>query len=360
MNIKFQQFLGRSHSWSFVGQNLARSFISKGHEVDLCSTNGLEFFPEDLKPYLKQENQLKPFYDCQISYTAPTNFPKYLSRGDKNRFGIWCYEWPILPAGFAKYYNFTNKILAPSNFARDIFINNKVPEDRVVTIPHGINVEQYSNKNKYQLKTKASKKILTNIGQPHLRKNISGLFEAYGRAFKKGDDVCLVAKISSKKIEQQFEVDVLKIFHDFKKKYKNHAEVELITEYVPNIVELYNACDIVYTMSYAEGYYMPGIEAIATNKLNIAPRYGGQLDFLNDDNSLLINGKIIRAEQRMQYWNASVHNTCFDADIDDAVLKLRKAVNEYDTLMDRFNKNVKPINEYSWDSVTDKIMGLVV
>jgi len=355
-SVKVQGFQGNNHSWSIVNQNISRSFIKKGFDVDIFSTNGLDYFPNDLKPYLR--NQIKEHYDIQVSYTVMRNFPVYLSNGSKNRFGIWCYEWPILPEGFAKYYNFCDKILAPSNFTRNIFLQNKIPEDRVVTIPHGFNLDQYSSKEKYNLKTKASKKILVNIGQPHLRKNIQGIFEAYGRAFSKKDDVCLVAKISTKKVENSFEANVDRIVYDFNRRYKNHAEVELIKEYVPDIVHLYNSCDIVFTMSHCEGYYLPGLEAQATGKINIAPRYGGQLDFLNDKNSLLIDGKIIRADPKMQYWKSNIMNTCFDPDINDAVDKLRLAVNSFDKLQKEHNQNIDKV--LTWDDVVDKIVELSV
>ncbi len=359
MRICFEQFLGQNHSWAIIGQSLAREFIKKDWEVHLKSTDGIEHFPKDLLPNLT--TKLEPNYDAQISYTCMKNFGTYLSHGSKNRFGIWCYEWPKIPPGFIKYYKFADKILAPSNFARDIFIENKVPEDRVVTLPHGIDLSLYSNEEKYKLKTTASKKILVNIGQPHLRKNIAGMLDAYGRAFNKKDDVCLVAKISSKKMEHQFDVNINQIMADFKRKYPQHAAIELITNYVPNIVSLYNACDIVYTLSFSECFYLPGLEAFAKNKLVISPRYGGQLDFLNDKNSLLIDGKLIQAEARMQYWESNIRNTVFSSNLDDAASKLQMAIQDYDKLMTEFKPSMQGIVEkYTWPNVTDKIIEMMV
>lgn len=351
MKVGIQQYLGENHSWSVVGQNLARGLIQLGHEVELASTNGYKYFPADLISY--RRTRLDGKYDMQLSYTAMRNFGAYLSNGTHNRFGIWCYEWPILPTGFAKYHIFADKILAPSKFAKDVFLRNKIPEDKVVVIPHGVDLEEYSNTNKYKLKTDKKTKFLINIGQPHLRKNIEGALEAWGRAFTKQDDVCLVAKISiPEKFTQLFEVDPRNILNSFKKKHPNHAEIELITHYVPNIIELYNACDVVYTMSHCEGFYMPGLEALLTNKLNIAPRYGGQLDFLNDDNSLLVNGKIDRANPKSCYWNSNLHNTWFVPNVDDGAAKLREAINK---------KPIELVNKemYSWKQVITSIVELV-
>ena len=137
MKICWFGFLAKNMSWSIVAQNISRELISMGHKVDLFSTNGLEYFPEDLKPYLKgfiNENaqidannyskiigsKLDKQYDMQLSYTSLKNFSHYFIRGDKNRFGIWNYETTILPKTFAKYYKYVDKVLPSSNFSKDI------------------------------------------------------------------------------------------------------------------------------------------------------------------------------------------------------------------------------------------------
>lgn len=198
MKICWFGFLGKNHSWSIVAQNLSRELIKMGHHVDLFSTNGVQHFPEDLKPYLKGTmvegqpitsanyievvgSKLDKKYDMQLSYTALRNFCDYFTRGDKNRFGIWNYETTVLPKGFAKYYNCVDKVLPSSNFSKKIFTDNGMPEDKQVMIPHGIHLERFQNLGKYPLKTKKKYKILCNIAQPHLRKNIPGLFKAWGK-----------------------------------------------------------------------------------------------------------------------------------------------------------------------------------
>jgi glycosyltransferase involved in cell wall biosynthesis len=368
VKILIRQFLGKNHSWAIVGQNIARSLLKLGHEVHLFSTNGLQHFPDDLKPNLigyTEENTQQVVgkapdnqYDCQISYTAIKNFTPYLGNGSKNRFGIWTYEWLYFPQGFAKHHHATDYILAPSKFAKDGFVNSKVPENKVKVIPHGIDTNQFSNKNKYALKTKKRVKLFVNIGQAHLRKNIKGMFQAYHMAFTNNDDVCLVAKISKNQMKNPFDVDSVRIYNTVKASFKNAPEVELITEYVPSIVDLYNACDAVYTLSHCEGFYIPMIEAAAANKINIAPRYGGQLDFLNDDNAILIDGKITKAPLQEQYWSPDPRNTHFDADLGDAAKKLRFVYERLDEL----NKKILPtydLTNYTWDSVVRNIMGLV-
>lgn len=361
MKIKIQQFLfGKSHSWSIVGQEIGRHLLRDGNEVHFVSTDGVksQYLPADLAPHLKSEPD--DVYDMQLSYTAMHNFPNYLANGTKNRFGIWNYEFTVIPKGWSRYaVNYTDKFLPSSEFSKKIFMENGIPESKMVVIPHGINLKDFENKSKYKLKTKKSKKILLVLGQNHLRKNLPGLLRAYGKAFTNQDDVCLVAKISINKTGQQFEVDPIPLLERFRKEFPKHGEVELITGYVPNMVELYNACDIVFTMSHTECWYLPGHEAMAAGKLSIMPRYGGQLDYANDQNSLLIDGKMIRADKKMQYWEASSYSGVFDPSVDDAAAKLRLAVNKYDELLEKFTPGMtKAIEEFTWDKIAKKIVGL--
>ena len=358
MKVCFEQFLGTNHSWSLVGQNLARSLVKKGHEVHLCSTNGYEHFPEDLKPNVKAK--LDRAYDMQVSYTAMFNFPRYLSHGNKNRFGIWNYETTVLPKGFAKYYKCTDKFLPSSEFSRKVFVENGIPDEHMVVVPHGIDTEAFSADKKYPLSTKKKIKILANIAQPHIRKNIPGLFEAFGRAFTSVDDVCLVAKVSVKKQpEMQFDIDFYRILSAFKQKYKNHAEIEVITNFIPDIAELYQACDVVFSATHAECFWLPGLESMASGKLTIAPRWGGQLDFMNDDNSLLIDGKSIMAPKSMQYWSSSPYAAMFEPNLDEAARLLRQAYENYDELMKRFKPGIDKVRSlYTWDNAVDKMLGL--
>ncbi|CAB4196509.1 RfaG Glycosyltransferase [uncultured Caudovirales phage] len=377
MKICWMGFCARNHSWSIVAQNISRELIALGHKVDLFSTNGISNFPEDLRPNLKGyieenypithinydeliTNKLEKSYDMQLSYTALKNFEHYFIRGNKNRFGIWNYETTILPKAFAKYYKYVDKVLPSSNFSKKIFTDNGMPEDHQAMIPHGIHLDRFSNLGKYPLKTKKKYKILCNIAQPHLRKNIPGMLDSFGKAFSKEDDVCLVLKISKKSANNSnasFDVNFNKIYNDWNKKFKNHGEVEIIDTFITDIETIYNACDIVFTMANTECFWMPGLEGFAANKIVVAPRYGGQLDYMNDNNSILIDGKIIRADNRMQYWEPSPYAACFEPDINQCALKLKDVISNYDDYMNKFSPNMKELlPNYTWRSVAERIL----
>ena len=376
MKICWMGYLAKNHSWSIVAQHLCREFIKLGHRVDMFSTNGIEHFPDDLKPYLKGAitettkmneviyneligSKLDKQYDMQISYTAFPNFNKYFIRGNKNRFGIWNYETSAIPKGFAKYHQYVDKILPSSEFSKKIFTDNGIPDNKQVVVPHGINLERFNNHNKYPLKTKKKYVIGVMIAQLHYRKNIGGILEAYGKAFTNKDNVCLMLKIVKQSAQPGFDISFNDIFNSWKKKYPQHGEVEVIDKFIVDIETLYNRCDVIFNMSLAECWHLPSIEGLAANKIVVSPRYGGQLDFLNDDNSILIDGKIIRAHKKMQYWEQSPYAKAFEPNTDQAALKLKDVIENYDSYLEKLLPNMKKIvNKYSWENAAKQILEL--
>lgn len=376
MKICWYGFLAKNHSWSIVAQNISRELIKKGHQVDLFSTNGTSHFPADLLPNLKgfvEENTAMPpekfkelvsdkldkDYDMQLSYTALKNFGHHFIRGSKNRFGIWNYETTVIPSAFIKYYKCVDKVLPSSQFSKRVFTDNGMPENSQVVVPHGIHLDRFENLGKYPVKSDKKYKILCNIAQPHIRKNIPGLFKAWGQAFTDKDDVSLVLKISKKGANGKSDINFDEILKNFKKKYKNHAEIKIIDTFIDDIEPLYNACDVVMTMSLAECFWMPGLEGFAANKVVVAPRYGGQLDYMNDENSILIDGKEVRADYGMQYWEPSPYAKAFEPNPADCAAKLQDLIKNYDVYHAKFSPKMREVVlEHSWSKVADRILDL--
>jgi glycosyltransferase involved in cell wall biosynthesis len=353
-----------------VGQNIGRAFLKQGHTVEFISSDGIDkkYIPDDLKPFIK-ENPTGT-YDCQVSYTAPHNWPKYLSHGTKNRFAIWNYEYnnkknengtsqTLLP-GFAKFYQACDLVLPSSNFTKDVFKSMCIPEEKMVVVPHGINLNDFTSNNKTILQTKKTKKILLNIAQPHKRKALHLALESFGKAFTKNDDVCLIAKVlKSNHKNQQFDVNFNDLYKTFEQKFPNHANVEIVYNYVPNIADLYKACDINFSATFAECWHLPSLEALAAGIINIVPRYGGQLDFCNDDNSLLIDVDIVRAPKDHQYWIHSPYCVHGQIKTNDAAKKLQMAVQDYDKLIAKFKNNMKnTVEKFTWENAAKQIINL--
>lgn len=373
MKILLKQFLGKRHSWSAFGWGMADALITQGHQLDMFSTDGIKHLPEHFKKnnligYFEENKQdlfgklPDPNYDCQISYTSMKNFPIFFTNSNKNRLGTWVYEFNgknALPTGFAKNYKNCDHLISPSNFGKDIFMNSGIPEDKIKIIPHGIDINQYKKTTTIKLPTSKKCKILLNLAQLHSRKNIPGALEAYGKAFTKDDDICLIIKAKDKKPQFPFDVSLSDCLNKFYKQFPNHAEVKVFSEFIEDMSDLYRSIDITFTASFCEGYYMVGMESLAAGKLCIAPKYGGQLDFLNDDNSFLIEGKIERAPAQALYWEPKPNTVWFRISIDHAVQQLKFAYQNYETLNAKLELQRPQIYQnYSWENVASQFINL--
>ena len=364
MRVKICQFLfgGTLISWSLVGQSIGRGLLKLGHEVDFISTDGIKpgYLPEDLKPYAKEEPS--GIYDCQISYTAMHNMPVYLSRqfGVKNRIGIWNYDAEFPPPHMIKYHQACDFICPSSTFSAENLIKAGIPKNKTHVIPHGIDLNAFKSDSIYPLKTDKKIKILWNLATPHGRKNIQGSLDIFGEAFTKKDDVCLVVKANFGAQKKSAYVDMQKAIQVFKKKYPNHAEIKMITEFIPDVVGLYNACDVVMMLSNFECWGLPAHEGLAANKVVISSRHGGQLEFLNDDNSILVDGELVRMPKRYQYWEPNPMARMFKPDLKDGVGKLRHIVNNYDyVLKAKLTYMHNTCEEFTWDNAVSKLMELI-
>lgn len=365
MRVKIQQFLfgGELFSWAIVGQNIGRSLIKLGHTVDFVSTDGIQdrYIPIDLKQYVKENPSGQ--YDTQISYTMPHNFPRYLANGNKNRFGIYNFDGTAYPPQFVKYTSQCDLILPSSNFSSEVMLNGKVPKNKIKVIPHGINPDEFKTNEVYPLKTNKKYKILLNIATPHLRKNLRDTLKAFGMAFTNQDDVCLVIKVNKgeykEKGKSRFVVDFDKELKLYRETFKNSAQIIVISGFINNLASLYNACQIVYGLSHMEMWWLPGLEGFATNKIVVSPRYGGQMHYLNDDNSILVNGKIIRMPGTYQYMFPQIQATMFQADLQDAAKKLKYVISNYNELLEKFKpKMIEVVSQLTWDNVAKQIMEL--
>jgi glycosyltransferase involved in cell wall biosynthesis len=369
--VLIRQFLSQSHSWAKIGQGVGRSLIKSGYSVDLFPTDGMKYLPDDLKKnvigYWDEKSRIlngnMPVndYDVAFSYTAPHNWSNYTS-GAKKKLVVWCWEWAgksSLPIGFAKNHSFVDYIMPPSQFAKEVFLDSGVPAKKMVVIPHAIDdIFFEETRPPIKLKTNKRVKLVAAFGQIHLRKNIPAMLTAYGKAFTNSDDICFVIKATDKKPEAAFEVSFRDILKDFKFRFPNHAEILVLTDFVPEMDSLYRACDIHFSMTHTESFGIPFWEAASLGLVNVMPRYGGMLDFFNDNNSLMVEGKMTNAPPTALYWQQRSGLQWFDPSIDDAVEKLRYAYENVDMLKAKFDCRAQIKERYNWDRITSDIMAL--
>jgi glycosyltransferase involved in cell wall biosynthesis len=234
----------------------------------------------------------------------------------------------------------------------------------MLVVPHGVNTDIFNPSiPPFSLNTKKKVKFLFNA-IPHARKLHDRVFKAYNSAFSGDDDVCLVLKtkflVPSDPLRKPFEVNVEEMLQKEFGKRRNPPEVEVINDiFIDDIGSLYTACDCVVSMSSCEGFWLPGIEAMACGSLVIAPRHGGQLEFLNDDNALLVDTKEMLAPLTHQYWRPNPKAVVGDPDVRHCAELMRKVYDNLDAEKARMRDSAKStVEKLSWENAAKMVLDL--
>ncbi len=394
MKILWHTKLGEAHSWCYVVHDLINAMLEiGGHEIHCKSTDNLDHLPNNLKSHLikgyhgnllngpadflsdnglikvhpnaplKEIPDINAPYDLELAYTIFYQFCRRFKQESRCRAAIWNFESSILPPGWDQYHRAIDYILPSSQFSYDIFAQNGVPKDKMLVVPHGINTEIFNPSiPPFKLKTQKRVKFL-HVARAHARKLHDRVINGYLDAFTGDDDVCLVLKTEFKKPDKDkiFEVDIKEILENAHKGRKNPAEIEVILDHVPFIGSLYTACDSVVSMSSTEGFCCPLLESLACGKPIIVPRYGGQLEFLNDSNALLVNTKEMYAPASHQYWVASNKAVVGDPDIEHYKQLLRYLYENLEYETNRIKEAAKTtVEKFSWKNAAQMILDLPI
>lgn len=358
MLIRSETMLGTSHSWAVTMRSLLLQMQKLGHLLFLKSTNRKTLIPPALMSRLGLDCSEA---DVDLTYTLPRNFAARFKTKSKLKLAIYNYESSQLPKMWMDKINDVDYLLPSSNFSKQVFVDAGWPEKKCLVIPHGVNAEEFQNQKKFKLHNQKKFKFL-NISIAHYRKNINLLLEAYYSAFDEHDDVSLVIKtdlaLPNRKL-YGFECNVKQQIIEAQRKFlpKRLPQVEIIQEKLESLVPLYNACDVVVSASSSEGFGLTLLEGLAAGKVVIAPRCTGQLDFLNDHNSILIDTIEIDAGTRYQYWVPTPGAKTFLPRVEGLSQAMLDAYHHHQDYQNKFSEERKEtVEKFSWESAAKKIL----
>lgn len=379
LDIRSYTWMADNLSWSSVMYSLINALDQLGHNTYVVSTNGVNenlFYKKNKLEQsivgLQKFGPGKKQIDIDLTYTLPINFKSRFLPNSKNCCAIYNYETTIWDPRWSKYYGLVDYFYPSSNFSAEVFIKNGVPAEKVFVIPHGIDTAIF-NPSIRPVKLKTQKKYkFVSVVAPHYRKNIPLMLDAYCSEFSSKDDVCLVLKTkvykhsdgtfdanNNPKGKRGFEIILGDVFKNLVKKHgkKNMPDIEILQGRTDNIASIYTACDCHITTTGSEGFGIPLLEAQACGLLSIAPRYSGQLDFLNDNNSLLIDCKMRYAKRGEQYWCFYPKSEISEASKKHTMELMRMAYEKHDELIEKFKPETeKTIKQFSWINAAQMII----
>ncbi|MBC7846060.1 MAG: glycosyltransferase family 4 protein [Flavobacterium sp.] len=214
----------------------------------------------------------------------------------KGRYTILYLVWEseYIDPELAENLNLFNEIWTTSKYCKSIF--QKTYKNPIIIIPHPVEVsiKPLDNPNTLQVfnEKKFSFLFIFSYHSSIERKNPFFLIEAFKAAFRDNDDVELIIKTvnsdqykKSKNRLQQCVSDAknIKIY-----------DIELDKN---SLNQLINTCDAYVSMHHSEGFGLTLAEAMYLGKPTVATNYSGNTEFMNQDNSYLIDYKISLIEE---------------------------------------------------------------
>ncbi|HRN85897.1 MAG TPA: glycosyltransferase [Candidatus Dojkabacteria bacterium] len=236
-----------------------------------------------------------------IINTFPKTFPHSfgLDKVDADiKIGYLAWEESVFPHKIIEEFNRElHGLMVTSEHVLQVMRNSGLTIP-IVNVSEGIN-QNLLKSEEYKLKTKKSYKFL-HISSGLPRKGVDVLIKAFTEEFDVSEDVALVIK--TYRNESNIIPELLK---DLDK--SNSPEIDVI--YDLNLTEgqiasLYEQVDAVIIPSRAEGFGLPVAEAMLKQLPVVTTAYSGQMDFVSEENTWLIDYELVKAESQLDLHNS--------------------------------------------------------
>jgi glycosyltransferase involved in cell wall biosynthesis len=208
-----------------------------------------------------------------------------------NRYniGYWHWELPEFPDAWIPSFNLVNEVWVPSKFTFDSI--SRKTDKPVRCIPHAISVDIPNdiNRSYFQLPENSFLFMtMYDVFSTSARKNPTGALHAFKQAFTKEDQtVGLVLKINN---ASRFPREIRLL----KQSIEGYSNIYIIDKELSRqeVNGLMNVTDSLVSLHRSEGFGLPLAEAMYLGKPVIATNWSGNVDFMNGNNSFLVNYKM--------------------------------------------------------------------
>ncbi|KAL9642770.1 hypothetical protein ABK040_009845 [Willaertia magna] len=231
------------------------------------------------------------------------------------------FETNSLPFSWVNVCNgVVNEVWVPSTFNLQTFRNAGVNRKKTIAIPEGIDTRLFRpnivNSNyiplpvyKIDIENNEGTFKFLSIFEWTERKGPEILLSAYLNTFTSKDNVVLYIKsyinrntLNNKKVkdgEEGLRYIVDKTVEELKLKNQDLPSIVLLTNTIPyeDMPSFYRAFDSFVLPSRGEGWGRPYLEAMASELTVIGTKWSGNLDFMNDGNSYLIDYTMERVRE---------------------------------------------------------------
>lgn len=262
--------------------------------------------------------------------------------------------------------NCADEIVVPSRWCRDIFLESGVKKP-IEVVPLGVDLDIYKPDVEPIAFSKNLKPfIFLSVFGWSLRKGYDVMLRAYLEEFTSDDPVTFLISAryfgsTDESKKQVIRNDIAKVSSMVSNPKK--PQVVLFGDVLSDkmMPQLFSAADCYVLISRGEGFGLPYIEAGACKLPVIASRYSGQTDFLDDENSWLVDvDGFRRADQSLawiSYFYEDAEFPIFGAKaVEQTRFFMRKAFENKEEREKKANKlHQRVIAEYGWPSCVSKM-----
>lgn len=293
-----------TYSLSLLNRETASALTELGHDVAIWSSNQPGFYIPDeatLKKYLAENPRLAHMYkrantlDHQDADVVSRNiYPPHVSdmKGRISLLHLYAWEETGFPADWV--YDFNNYLQGITCLSSQV---EKTLIDHGVYVPlsvSGAGVDHWERvRPDHHFAVQAKSFRFLHVSSCFPRKGVDILLDAFGQCFTSADDVSLIIKTFKNPHNQVHEW-----LAERKKKNHRFPDVLIIEDDLSDsqLKSLYEQCHVLVGPSRGEGFGLPFAEAMLSGLPVITTRWGGQMDFCNDETAWLVDYKFEQAQ----------------------------------------------------------------
>lgn len=270
---------------------------------------------------------------------------------------VW--ETAGIPGSWLPVINACDGICVPCSQNVDALKKSGV-KTPVFLVPHGADTQTFNPENKkLTFKEARDKFVFVSIFDFQHRKNPETLLEAYWSEFTSRDNVLMIIKTYGSSRRK-----IVNSISNYKRRLGftgGTAPLLVLTGILPEeqLKGLYTVSNAFILPTRGEGVGLPYMEALSSGIPVIATGWGGQMDFLNEQNSFLIDYKLEDPRKSMYSGSAisRQYHRLFgqggqlwaEADLDDTKRQMRLAYENPLLCKQKGNKGRLDMLNLTWD-----------
>ncbi|MFA9194523.1 glycosyltransferase [Flavobacterium sp. FBOR7N2.3] len=315
-------------------------------------------YSQSKSQFIKENNNLVIDIDDKIINIYHINIndiPCYLLNNKIPRsasiynIAYWAWEFHKLPDEFIELLALFDEIWVPSSFCQNVFATYSFKP--VIKIPHLIEtIEIEESKPKIKLQDKfVFLSIFDSLSTPE-RKNTDGLIQCFLDTFSNNPNVVLILKTVHLEKNKR-------LHRKLTEQTKNHNSIIIINENYTKkeLIQLIDSCHSYVSLHRAEGFGLTLAEAMLRNKIVIGTGYSGNLEFMNNQNSFLVNYQLITKDKDSGFIKQGYQYA--EPDIENSKKVLNFVYDNYNNLEDiKLNAKRTIQNSFSKKTIGDLML----